>query len=74
MQKAEEGSVCISHITEIHAKIIETDFCFTSRVTKSKRKRCVRHVAHMGEVRNVNKIVDGNAEVEVPLGRPEENI
>jgi hypothetical protein len=74
MQRAEEGSVCILHITEIHAKITETYFCFSSRVTKSKRKRYVRHVAHMGEMRNVNKIVGGNAEVEIPLRRQGENI
>jgi hypothetical protein len=54
--------------------IIETHFYFTSRMTKSKRKTCVRHVAHMREMRNVNKIVDQNAEVEIPHGRQGENI
>jgi hypothetical protein len=74
IQRAEEGSFYILHITEIHAKIIETHFYFTSRVTKSKRKSCVRHVAHLREMRNVDKIVDGNAKVEIPLGRQGENI
>jgi hypothetical protein len=43
-------------------------------VTKSKRKRCVRLVAHMGDMRNVNKIVYGNAKVVIPLGRQGKNI
>jgi hypothetical protein len=37
---------------------------------KSRRMRRVRHVAHMGEMRNAYKIVAGKPEGKRPLRRP----
>jgi hypothetical protein len=37
---------------------------------KSRRMRWVRHVAHMGEIRNVYKVLVGKPERNRPLRRP----
>jgi hypothetical protein len=39
-------------------------------VIKSRRMRWARHVAHMGEKRDVYKILMGKPEGKRPLGRP----
>jgi hypothetical protein len=40
------------------------------RVIKSRRMRWVGHIAHMGEMRNVYKILVRKPERKRPLGRP----
>jgi hypothetical protein len=40
------------------------------RQIKSRRRRWARHVAHMGEERNVYKVLMGKPEGKRPLGRP----
>jgi hypothetical protein len=40
------------------------------RQIKSRRMRWVGPVAHMGEERNVCKVLVGNPEGKIPLGRP----
>jgi hypothetical protein len=37
---------------------------------KSRRKRWARHVAHVGENKNVYKVLVGKPEVRRALGRP----
>jgi hypothetical protein len=40
------------------------------RQVKSRRMRWVGHVAHMGEERNVYRVLIGKPEIKRPLGRP----
>jgi hypothetical protein len=40
------------------------------RVIKSRRMRCARHVAQMGEERGVYRVLVGKTERKRPLGRP----
>jgi hypothetical protein len=40
------------------------------RQIKSRRMRWVEHVAHMGEERNVYRVLMGNSEAKRPLARP----
>jgi len=40
------------------------------RMIKSKRMRCVGHVAHVGEGRGVYRVLVGKPEGERPLGIP----
>jgi hypothetical protein len=40
------------------------------RVVKSRRMRCVWHVARMGEDRGVHRVLVGKPEGKRPLGRP----
>ena len=40
------------------------------RVVKSRRMRCVGHVARMGEERGVHMVLVGKPEGKRPLGRP----
>jgi hypothetical protein len=40
------------------------------RIIKLRRMRCVRHVARMGEKRNVYRLLVGKPEGKRPLGRP----
>jgi hypothetical protein len=40
------------------------------RMIKSRRIRCVGHVARMGETRNAYRILVGKPEGKSPLGRP----
>jgi len=40
------------------------------RVIKSRRMRCVGHVARMGEGRGVYRVLVGNPEEKKPVGRP----
>ena len=40
------------------------------RVIKSRRMRCARHVARMGEEREVYRVLVGKLEGKRPLGRP----
>jgi hypothetical protein len=40
------------------------------KVIKSRRMRWERHIARMGDMRNVYKIVVGKPEGKIPLGRP----
>jgi hypothetical protein len=39
-------------------------------ITKSRRMRWARHVARMGEKRNVYRLLVGKSELKRPLGRP----
>jgi hypothetical protein len=40
------------------------------RIIKSRRKRWGGHVARMGEKRNVYRLLVGNSQGKIPLGRP----
>jgi hypothetical protein len=40
------------------------------RLIKSRRSRCIGHVARMGEKRNAYRILKGKLEGKRPLGRP----
>jgi hypothetical protein len=40
------------------------------RIIKSRRMRWARHVAQMGEKRNVYRLLEGKQEGKRPLGRP----
>jgi hypothetical protein len=44
--------------------------CFLIRIIKSRRMRCVGHVAQMGEKRNAYRLFVGKPEGKRPLGRP----
>ena len=41
-----------------------------ARVIKSRRMRCTGHVAHMGEKRDIYRVLVGKPEGKWPLGRP----
>jgi hypothetical protein len=44
------------------------------RILKSRRMRCVGHVARMGENRNEYRLLVGKPEGKRPLGRPRRNL
>jgi len=54
------------HNEELHNLNASPDI----RIIKSKRMRLMRHVARMGEMRNVYNVLLGNPEGKRPLGRP----
>jgi hypothetical protein len=55
------------HSGELHNLYSSPD---TIRQSKSRRMRCVGHVACMGEGRNVYRVLVGKLEGKRPLGRP----
>jgi hypothetical protein len=40
------------------------------RMIKSRRMRCTRHIARLGEKRNTSNIFVGKLEGRIPVGRP----
>jgi hypothetical protein len=44
--------------------------CHLIKMMKSRKVIWARHVAHMGEKRNVHRVLMGNLEGKSPLGRP----
>jgi hypothetical protein len=55
------------HNGELHNLYSSPDII---RQIKSRRMRWARHVAHVGEGRNVNRVLVGKPEGKRPLGRP----
>jgi hypothetical protein len=55
------------HNGELHNLYSSPDII---RQIKSRRMRCVGHVAHMGEGKNVYRVLVGNPEGKRPLERP----
>jgi hypothetical protein len=55
------------HSEELHNLYSSSDII---RQVKSRRMRWAVHVAHMGEVRKLHKVLVGKPEVRRPLGRP----
>jgi hypothetical protein len=57
---------------KLHNKELHNLYSLPSiiRIIKSRRRRCVGHMARMGEKRNVYKLLVGKPEGKRPLGRP----
>jgi hypothetical protein len=55
------------HNGELHNLYSSPDII---RQIKSRRMRWARHVARMGEGRNVHRVLVGKPEGKIPLGRP----
>jgi hypothetical protein len=65
--KREEKSWRKLHNDELHSLYSSPNIV---RVIKSRRMRWAGHVARMGEVRGVYRVLVGNPEGKRPLGRP----
>jgi hypothetical protein len=59
-------------MTELHNEELHNLYCLPSiiRMIKSGRMRWTKHVGHMGEKRNADRILVGNPEGKRSLGRP----
>jgi hypothetical protein len=57
---------------KLHNEELRDLYSWTSiiRIIKSRRMRCVGHIARMGEKRNPYRLLVGMPEERKPLGRP----
>jgi hypothetical protein len=66
-KREEDGSCGKLHHEELHSLYSSPNIV---RVIKSRRMRWAGHVARMGEMRGVNRVLVGKPEGKRPLGRP----
>jgi hypothetical protein len=66
-KREEDGSWRKLHNDELHSLYSSPNIV---RVIKSRRMRWAGHVARMGEVRSVHRVLVGRPEGKRPLGRP----
>jgi hypothetical protein len=66
-KRDEDGSCRKLHNDELHSLYFSPNFV---RVIKSRRTRWAGHMACMGEVRGVYRVLVGRPEGKRPLGRP----
>ena len=57
---------------KLHNDVLNDLYCSPNivRVIKSRKMRWVGHIAHMGEVRGMHRILVGKPQGKRPLGRP----